>query len=123
MEDTNSPPNKKSKRQVQQVIKLKFLALYNVLELTYDCNKGRGCKSRGHTQRQFNKLYVIPCVKTLNCLYFKDIFINVPLNEDLVVLEKQHYYIKFCYKICEECLKRLQPYIHLVGTIPEVWDF
>jgi hypothetical protein len=107
MEDTNSPPYMKSKRQVQQVIKLKFLALYNVLQLTYDCNKGWGCKSRGHSQRQFNKLYVIPCVKTLNCQYFKDIFMNVPLNEDLVVLEKQQYYIKFCHKICEECLKRL----------------
>jgi hypothetical protein len=46
-------------------------------------------------------------VKTLNCQYFKDIFINVPLNKDLGVLEKQQYYINFCHKICEECVKRL----------------
>jgi hypothetical protein len=46
-------------------------------------------------------------VKTLNCQYFKNVFINISLNEDLVVLEKQQYYISFCHKICEECLERL----------------
>jgi hypothetical protein len=107
MEGSNSPPNKKSKRQIQQVIKLKFLTLYNVLELTYDSNNGRGCRTKGHTQRQFNKLYVVPCVKTMSCQYFKDIFINIPLDEDVDVLEKQQYYIKFCHKICGECLERL----------------
>jgi hypothetical protein len=66
MDDNNSPLEKKCRRQIQQVIKSKYLNLYNVIELTYDCNKGRGCKTNGHTRRQFNKLYIIPCVKTLN---------------------------------------------------------
>ena len=87
MDDNNSPPNMKSKRQVQHFIKLKFLILYNGIELTYDSNKGRGYKTKGHTQRQFSKPYIILCVKTLNCQYFKDLFINVPLNKDLDVLE------------------------------------
>jgi hypothetical protein len=107
MEGNGSPSNKKSKKQIQHVIKLKFLTLYNIIELTYDCNKGRGCRTKGHTQQQYNKLYVIPCVKTLSCQYFKDMFINIPLDEDLVVLEIQQYYISFCLKICEECLERL----------------
>jgi hypothetical protein len=46
-------------------------------------------------------------VKIWDCQYFKDIFINIPLNEDLVVLEKQQYYISFCYKVCKECLETL----------------
>jgi hypothetical protein len=37
---------------------------------------------------QFDKIYIVPCVKTLNCQYFKNIFINILLNEDLVVFEK-----------------------------------
>jgi hypothetical protein len=62
MEGNNSPPHKKFRKQIQQVIKQKFytpslcynhksvikskfLTLYNVIELTYDCNKGRGCKT------------------------------------------------------------------------------
>ena len=63
----DSPSTKKSKKQVQKVIKLKFLTFDNVIGLTYDCNKKRVCKTKCHIQRQFNKLYVIPFVKTLNC--------------------------------------------------------
>jgi hypothetical protein len=44
MEGRNSPPHKKSRKQIQQVIKLKFLMLYNDIELTYDCKKGGGIK-------------------------------------------------------------------------------
>jgi hypothetical protein len=86
---------------------LKFLILFNLIEFTYDSNKGRRCKTKGHTQRQFNKLYVIPCVKTLSCQYFKDMFINISLYEELVVSQKQQYYKSFCHKIYEECLERL----------------
>jgi hypothetical protein len=42
MDGNNSQPYKKSRIQIQQVLKLKFLMLYNVIELTYDCNKGEG---------------------------------------------------------------------------------
>jgi hypothetical protein len=56
---------------------------------------------------QFDKIYIVPCVKTLNCQYFKNIFINILLNEDLVVFEKQQYYISFYDKVCEECLETL----------------
>jgi hypothetical protein len=94
-------------KQIQQVIKLKFLTLYNVIELTYDCNIGRGCKTKGHGHHQFDKLHIVSCEKTLNCQYFKELFLNISLNEDLDVLEKQQYYISFCHKVCEECLKTL----------------
>jgi hypothetical protein len=59
MDGNNSPPHKKSRKQIQQVIKLRFLILYNVIELTYDYNKGRGCKTKGHGHRQFDKLYIV----------------------------------------------------------------
>jgi hypothetical protein len=49
MEGNNSPANKKSKRQIPQVIKLKFLILFNLIEFTYDSNKDRKCKTKGHT--------------------------------------------------------------------------
>ena len=32
---------------------------------------------------------------------FKELFLNIPLNEDLDVLEKQQYYIRFWHKVCE----------------------
>ena len=51
MDDNISPPSKKSKRQVEQVVKLQFIESYNVIELTYNCKKGRDCKTIGHTQR------------------------------------------------------------------------
>ena len=64
------------------------------------------CKTKGHIHWQFNKLDVIPCVKTLNCQYFKNMFINTSLHEELVVLQKRQYYISFCHKICEECFQK-----------------
>ena len=88
MDGKNSPPHKKSRKQIQRVIKLKFFTLFNVIELTYDCNKGSGCKTKGHAHCQFDKLYNVPCEKSLNCQYFKKLFLNIPLNEDLNVLEK-----------------------------------
>jgi hypothetical protein len=39
--------------------------------------------------------------------YLKEIYINILLNEDLDVLDKQLYYIRFCNKVYEECLKTL----------------
>jgi hypothetical protein len=56
MEGNNSLPHKKSRKQIQQVIKLIFLTLYNVIELTYDCNRGRGCKTNGHSHHRFDAL-------------------------------------------------------------------
>jgi hypothetical protein len=67
MDGNNSPPHKKFRKQILQVIKLKFLTLYNIIELTYDCNKERGCKTKGHGHHQFDKLYIVPCLKTLDC--------------------------------------------------------
>jgi hypothetical protein len=61
MEGNNSLPHKKSRKQIRQVIKLKFIKLYNVIELTYDYNKGRGCKTKGHGHIQFDKLYIVAC--------------------------------------------------------------
>jgi hypothetical protein len=45
--------------------------------------------------------------KNLDCQYFKEIFLNIPLNKDMDALDKQQYYISFCHKVCEECLKTL----------------
>jgi hypothetical protein len=41
VEGNNPLPHIKSRKQIQQVIKLKFLTLYNVIELTYDCSNWR----------------------------------------------------------------------------------
>jgi hypothetical protein len=42
MEGNNSPFNKKYERQIPQVIKLKFLILFNFIEFIYDFNKKVG---------------------------------------------------------------------------------
>ena len=121
MDDNNSPPSKKSKRQVQQVVKLQLIESYNVIELTYDCKKGRSCKTIGHTQRQFNKLYVIPCIKTFDSPCFKDLFNTISFNKELVVFEKQQYYSNYCHKFCEQCLEtvHLECLIHIACPICE----
>ena len=73
MEGNGSTPHKMYRKQIQQVIKLKFLMPYYIIELTYDCNKGRRCKTKGHGHFQFDKLYIVSCVRTLDCQYIKDI--------------------------------------------------
>jgi hypothetical protein len=88
MEGNNSPPHKKSRKQIQQVIKLKFLMLYNIIKLINDSNKGRGCKTKGYGHCRFDKVYILPSEKTLDCQYFKELFLNMLLNEDLNILEK-----------------------------------
>jgi hypothetical protein len=35
----------------------------------------------------------------MDCQYFKELFLNIPLNEDLDSLEKQQYYISFSHKV------------------------
>jgi hypothetical protein len=95
VESNNSSLHKKSKKQIQQVVKLKFLSLYYVIELTYDCNKMKGCKTKSHVHRQFDKLNIVPCKKNLECQYFKELSLNIPLNEDLDVLEKTTMLHKF----------------------------
>jgi hypothetical protein len=77
MESNNSPPHQKFRKQIQQVMKLKILVLCNVVELTYDCNKGRGCKTKGHGHCQFDKFLNIlnfSYEKTLNFQYFNKLF-------------------------------------------------
>jgi hypothetical protein len=72
---------------------------YNIIELTYDFNKGIRYKTKGHDYCQFDKLYIMPCKKSLDCQYFQKIFLNIPLKKDLDILDKQQYYIRFCHKV------------------------
>jgi hypothetical protein len=83
---------------------VKFLVLYNVIELTYDDDRGKVCKTEDHGWRQFDKLYILSYAKTLDYSYFNKIFSNEPSNKNLDVLDKQQYYISYCHKVCEECL-------------------
>lgn len=75
------------KRKYQEVVNVKFNDSHNVLELIYD-SKVKGCKSVGHTQKRCDRFYVIPCKKTLNEPYFKNIFFNESARIGLAVLEK-----------------------------------
>jgi len=58
------------------VIELKI-----VIELTFDEGLGLGCRSEGHINIRFEKLYVLPCPKTLVCDYFKTIFDDKPSDD------------------------------------------
>jgi len=54
------------------------------------------------------KLYVLPCSKTLNCIYFKNIFNDKPSYEnEIEVSKKQQYFINGCHKICFSCIENL----------------
>ena len=52
------------KRKYQEVINVKFINDWNVLELAYDFLV-KGCKTNNHIQKRCNKLYVVfvgkPC--------------------------------------------------------------
>jgi hypothetical protein len=65
---------------------MKFFMLHNDIELTYDGNKERRCETKVHNHRQIDKLHTMP--KTLDCQYFKKLFLNIPLNEGLNVFGK-----------------------------------
>lgn len=97
----NMMPNAKKRKVCQKVTALQFMAVY--LELVYSGGT-RGCKTAGHTQKVFDKLYVIPCQKTLKCEYFRDIFSK---TKKLVLLHKQTTYIDLCHKVCEDCVQKL----------------
>ena len=63
------------KCKYQEVINVKFIDDWNVLELAYD-SLVKGCKSNDHIQKRCDKLYVVPCRKTLQHAYFRNIFTN-----------------------------------------------
>jgi hypothetical protein len=61
------------KPRIAQVIALNFIESTKILELIYDSST-KGCKTPGHTQKLYDRLYVIPCTKTLKWHYFHKIF-------------------------------------------------
>jgi len=68
--DASGNNNKKPRKQRQQVKRVQYLSSKNIIELTYDEGLGVGCKNKGHINIGFEKLYVLPCSKTLRCDYF-----------------------------------------------------
>ena len=47
---------KKSKKQIQQVVKAKFLKKKNVIELFYVNDNAQGCKTPGHGSKKIPNL-------------------------------------------------------------------
>ena len=96
----------KFRKARQQVTTVQYLTLFNVIELTYDQGLGIGCKTEGHVNIRFPKLYVLPCSKTLQCPYFKQIFDDKPSVEcEVEVTKKQQFFINACHKVCFTCLE------------------
>ena len=91
------------KPRVGQVLTQNFIEDQCILELVYDL-KVRGCKTRGHTNKTFDKLYAIPCKKTLEWQYFKNIFIDSSSRVNMEI-NKQQIYIHYCHKLCQECVQ------------------
>ena len=58
----------------------------------------KGCKTPGHTQKLYDRLYVIPCTKTLERHYFHKIYMNAASGVELTVHTKQQYYVHYCHK-------------------------
>jgi len=61
----------KAMKKRQQVTKVQYLTSMNVIELSFDEGLGVGCRSEGHANIRFPKLYVLPCSKTLRSPYLK----------------------------------------------------
>ena len=94
------------KCKYQEVINVKFIDDWNVLELAYD-SLVKGCKSNDHIQKRCDKLYVVPCRKTLQHAYFRNIFTNPSQRSELSILEKQQVYVNSCHRVCKVCLDKL----------------
>jgi hypothetical protein len=63
--------HKKVRKQIQQVVRAKFVTASNAIELIYENGGGRGCKRKHHLSQHFPKLYIMPCKKILDFAYFK----------------------------------------------------
>lgn len=53
-----------------QILKSAIIKFFyaSVIELIYNSHRGRGSE-KGHGQCQIDKLYTVPCEKTLDCEY------------------------------------------------------
>jgi hypothetical protein len=58
--------HKKTRKQIQQVVRAKFVKASNAIELIYDNGRGCGCKGKHHLFQHFPKLYIVLCKKTLD---------------------------------------------------------
>ena len=103
----NSMMSHTKKCKYQEVINVKFIDDWNVLELAYDFLV-KVCKTNNHIQKQCNKLYdIVPCRKTLQRAYFWNIFTNPSQRSELSILEKQQVYVNLCHRVCKVCLDKL----------------
>ena len=93
------------KPRIAQVTALNFIEPQYIIELIYD-SKTRGCKTPQHTQKLFDRLYVILCKKTLDWHYFHKIFMDPASRVDLPPHTQQQYYVHYCHKICGDCLQK-----------------
>ena len=93
------------KPRIAQVIALNFIESTKILEFVYD-SITKGCKTPGHSQKLYDRLYVIPCTKILEWHYFHTIFKDTTSRVELTVHTKQQYYVYYCHKICGDCMQR-----------------
>lgn len=110
------PPVKK--RKMKHILQSNFLNDFNVLELIYS-GLTKGCKTAGHSNRKVDRLYIIPCPRTLEYKVFQTIFTNPPARAKVDLLEKQHAYKDCCHKICQACLneQRIANFIHCPACV------
>jgi hypothetical protein len=60
-----------------QVVETNYLASTNVIESLYDRGGAKGCVGcKSHKDIKFQKLLIIPCQKTFQSKYLKDIFMT-----------------------------------------------
>ena len=83
MPSSSTQQYKKAQKQIQQILKAKFLKAFNVIELMYKNDGSRGCKRKDHELKFFHKLFILPCTRTSNCEYFSK-KINNPINVGFV---------------------------------------
>jgi hypothetical protein len=96
-------------------MKLKFL-VYNVIELTYDCNKKGETKPKGHGHRQFDKLYIVPWEN--NFWYTR--VITVVRGQDWQIINsknKNRILGKYIFSIFFYMVKK-----RILNNIPYIWN-
>ena len=64
MASSSVQQHKNARKQIQQVVRAKFVKASNAIKLIYDNGGGCGCKRKHHLFQHFPKLYIAPYKKT-----------------------------------------------------------